>query len=135
MLLFYNMILILFCGLLPLNRRAWGEHLTSQLSWVASCLLVARVCPVYLVVEFSPCVLRPLMIGLIVVLLTFFWMVSMVLLLWGVDTILGNGWNLRTKLCCIASGTWNVSTVSLQGFDVRYAMFWINPNVYWWPNG
>ena len=41
--------------------------------------------------SFSPCALRPSMIGLMVVLLTFFWMVSMVLLLWGVGAILGDG--------------------------------------------
>ena len=35
------------------------------------------------------------MIGLMVVLLMFFWMESMVLLLWGVDAILGNGYGIR----------------------------------------
>ena len=41
----------LWCWLLRLNPRAWGEDLTSQLSWVAAWLLVTRVCPVYLVKE------------------------------------------------------------------------------------
>ena len=27
-------------------------------------------------------------------------------------------WNSRTKFCCIASGNWNVSRVSLQEFDI-----------------
>ena len=31
------------------NPGMWGEHPTSQLSWVAPWLLVTRVCPVYLV--------------------------------------------------------------------------------------
>ena len=35
--------------MLRLNPGAWGELLTSQLSWVAAWLLVTRVCPVYLV--------------------------------------------------------------------------------------
>ena len=82
------------CRLLRLNPRAQGEHLTSQLSWAAAWLLVTRVCPVFLVGEFSPCVLWPLMIGLMVVLLTFFWMVSIVLLLWGVEATLGNGYGI-----------------------------------------
>ena len=48
------------CGLLRINPRAWGEHLTSQLSSAATWLLVTCISPVYLVVdEFSPCVLRP----------------------------------------------------------------------------
>ena len=38
------------------------------------------------------------MIGLIVVLLTYFWMVSNVLLLWGVDADLGDGYGV---LACI----------------------------------
>ena len=32
-------------------------------------------------------------------------------------------WSSRTKLCCIASGKWNISRVSLQKFDNRYIMF------------
>ena len=35
------------CSLL--NPRAQGEHLTSQLTWVAVLLFVKRVCPVHLV--------------------------------------------------------------------------------------
>ena len=34
-----------------LNPRAWGKHLTSQLSWITAWLLVTRVCPVHLVDE------------------------------------------------------------------------------------
>ena len=33
------------------------------------------------------------------------------------------GWNLRTKLCCIAPVKRNVSRDSLQGLDDRYIMF------------
>ena len=36
-------------------------------------------------------------------------------------------WNLRTKLCSIASGKCNFSRVSLQGFDIRYIMLLVNP--------
>ena len=32
-------------------------------------------------------------------------------------------WNLRTKLCCIASGKRNASKVSLQEFDIKYIVF------------
>ena len=35
------------------------------------------------------------------------------------------GWNLRTKLCCIAPGKRNVSRDSLQGFHNSYIIFWI----------
>ena len=38
------MILTLFCGLLRLNPGARGEHLTSQLSWAASCLTISHTC-------------------------------------------------------------------------------------------
>ena len=41
------------------------------------------------------------MIGLIVVLLTYFWMVSNVLLLWGVDADLGDGYGVL--VCIIVS--------------------------------
>ena len=61
------------CGLLWLNPGAQGKHFTSQLPRVA-------------------CVLWPLNIGLMLVLLTFFLMVRMVLLLWVVDAILGDGY-------------------------------------------
>ena len=40
-----------WCWLLQLNPKARGEHLSSQLSWVAAWLLVTRVCLVYLVEE------------------------------------------------------------------------------------
>ena len=39
---------ILSPRLLWLSPRAWGEHLTCLLIWVAALLLVACVCPVYL---------------------------------------------------------------------------------------
>ena len=47
----FDIVNPLWCWLLRLNPRAWGEHLTSQLSWVADWLLVTCVCPVYLVKE------------------------------------------------------------------------------------
>ena len=63
-----------WCWLLRLNPRAWGEHITSQLSWAAAWLLVTCDSLVYLVVdELRHCVLWLLMIGLMVVLLMFFW--------------------------------------------------------------
>ena len=41
--LFFSFFLLFFCKLLRLNSRAWGEHLTSQLSWVASsCLTISH---------------------------------------------------------------------------------------------
>ena len=55
------------------KSRVWWEHVTSQLPWAAAWLLVTCGSPACLVVaEFSTCVLWPLMIGLMVVLLTFF---------------------------------------------------------------
>ena len=102
-------------------KGASHQHLPSHhLAW----LLVTRICPVYLVDELSPCVLWPLFIELMVFLFDVF-----------LDgkygfTSMGSwcysrewGWNLRTKLCCIASGKWNVSRFSLQGLDVSYLMF------------
>ena len=47
----YKKSYLWWCWLLRLNPGTQGEHLTSQLSWVAAWLLVARVCPVYLVEE------------------------------------------------------------------------------------
>ena len=35
------------------------------------------------------------------------------------------GWNLKTKLCCIAPVKRNVSKDSLQGFDDSCIMFWV----------
>ena len=54
------------------------------------------VSPVYLVVnEFSSCVIWPLMIGLMVVLLTFFFhMMHVCFYLKGVDAIPGNGYGI-----------------------------------------
>ena len=40
-------------------------------------------------------------------------MVSKVLVLSGVGPILRNGYELRSKLWCIASGKWNVSRVTI----------------------
>ena len=70
------------------NPRAWGEQLSSQLSWAAITAWLLWVD------EFSPCALWSFMIGLMVVLLTLFWMMSMVLLLWGVGAILGDGYGV-----------------------------------------
>ena len=47
----------------------------------------------------------------------------MVLVLWEVGAVREWVWNLKTKLCCIASGEWNARRVSLQEFDIRYIMF------------
>ena len=113
-----------WCWLLRLNPGSWGEHFTSQLSWGAAWLLVTCGSPVFLGVdnELRSCVLWLLMTGLMMALLTFFDMVSMVLLIgsWCYSTEWV--WSLRTKLCCIASGKWNVSRVSLQGLDTDYIM-------------
>ena len=49
--------------LLRLNLGAGGEHLTSQLSWIAAWLLVTRVCPVYLVDELALLCCKPLWLG------------------------------------------------------------------------
>ena len=109
--------------LLQLNPRVWEEHLTSQLSQAAAWLLVTYRSSVYpLVDELRPCVLWPLMIGQMVVLLTFFDMVSMVLLIGSWCYYREWVWNLQIKLCCTASGKWNVSRVALQGFDTGYIM-------------
>ena len=91
---FVNFLLEIICGLLQLYPGARREDLSSQLFLTAVWLLVTCVCPVCLVDEFSPCVLWPLIIELMLVLLTFFWMVIMVLLLWRVDAILGNGYGI-----------------------------------------
>ena len=90
-------------------------------------LLVTRICPVFLVDEFSPCVLWPLLIELMVVPL---------------DAPLDDEyhfpsiggwyyprvwvWHSRAKLSRTASGKWNGSMVSLQGFAVSYLSYWIN---------
>ena len=50
--------------LLPLIPRASGEHLTSQLSWVAAWLLVTDVFPVHLVGELVLVFCSPLSLGL-----------------------------------------------------------------------
>ena len=72
-----------------------GVHLTSKLSLAAAWLLVTGVCPIYRVDEFSPCLCSmALMIELMVVLFTVYLAGGMVLLLWGVDAILGDGYSI-----------------------------------------
>ena len=121
--------LICVCWLLGLNPGVWGEHLTSQFSWVAVWLLVTGVCHVYLIEELivSPCVLCPHKI---------------VLMHNGgsVDVSFLHGdfgyssvgsycysrewfWNSKTEICCMAPGKWNTSRVSLQEFNIRYIVF------------
>ena len=114
---------LMSCRLVQLNPRAWGEHLISQLSWAVAWILVTCGSPVYLIVdELGPCVLWPLMIRLIVVLLSFFDMVSIVLLIGSWCYSREWVWNLRTKLCCTPSGKWNVSRFLLQGFYITYTV-------------
>ena len=144
--------MLFLCGLLRPNLKARGEHPTSQKTWAAAWLLVTRICSVYLVDEFSHCVLWPLLIKLMVVLFDVFldgeygftsmgsWRYSrgwafVVLFDLFLDgeygfTSFGSWcysrgwvWNLGTMVCCIASGKWNVSRVSLQGFDLSYLIF------------
>ena len=69
-------------------------------------------------------VLKPLMIGLMVVLLMLFLdgeygFTSIRSWCYSRECI----WNLRIRLCCIASAKWNVSRVSLQRFDIGYVIF------------
>ena len=78
------------------SQSVWGAF--HQPGFMSSCLILfTRVCPVYLVDEFSPCVLWPLLIELMLVLLTFFWMVSVALLVWVVHAILGNGYGIKRQ--------------------------------------
>ena len=103
-------------GLHRLNAGARGEHLTSQLSWAVTWLLVTGVCPVYSVAEFSSCVLCCRIIGLMVVLFTFFtWYRFISIGSWCYSR--GWVWNLRRILCCIASEKWNVCRVSVEGLN------------------
>ena len=77
------------CWLLRLNPGVWGEHLTNQFLWVATWILVTRVCPVHPAEESVLLVFYvPLRLGWceIMVLLIFFCMVSMALVLWEVAT-------------------------------------------------
>ena len=107
------------CGLLLLNSRARGWPLTSQLTWEAAWLLVTRICPVYLVDEFDPCVLCSVWL---------FFLDDE----YGFTSI--GSWcysrecvrNLSTKVRCIASGKGKVSRVSLQGLDVSYLIYQFN---------
>ena len=75
------------------SAKSWSVREAShQSAFIGSCLLVACVSPVYQVVDqFSPCVLWPLVIGLTAAPPTFFQMVGIVFLLWGVDAILRDG--------------------------------------------
>ena len=48
---------------------------------------------------------------------------NMVLVMWGVDPILRNGYgNQGQKVCCIAPGEWKVSGVVLQAFGISYSL-------------
>ena len=88
-----------------------------RLPWTAVWLLVICGTPVYLVVaEFSPCVTPYDWAngGSVDV----FFMVSMVPLVGSWCYSREWVWNLRTKLCCIAPGKWNVSTTSVVGVMV-----------------
>ena len=49
--------------LIQMNPRVWGEHLTSQLSWIAVWLLVAHVCLFYLVDVLVLVFFTPLWLG------------------------------------------------------------------------
>ena len=96
-------------------------------NWKALIILASRGCnldfvflgrnsTVYLVVdELRPCVLWARWFCW-----RFFGMVSMVLLIGSWCYSREWVWNLRTKLRGIASGKWNISRVSLQGFDITY---------------
>ena len=108
--------------LLRQNPRARGEHITSQLSWATAWLLVKRVYSFHVVDELN--VFKPLMTGLMVVLLMLFLdgeygFTSMWSWCYSRECV----WNLRIRLCCIASAKWNVSRVALQGFDIGYVIF------------
>ena len=46
-----NVFFLLSCWLLQLNVGEQGEHLTSQVSWLAAWILFTLICPVYLVEE------------------------------------------------------------------------------------
>ena len=114
------------------NEGNWGRLLTTktwstigashnQLSWAAGWLLVTCAGPVYLAVDkLRPFLLWPLMIGQGGSADLFFDMVSMVLHIGSSCYFREWVWNLRTKLFCIVLGKWNVSRVSLQGFDITY---------------
>ena len=64
------------------------------------------------------------MIGLRVVLLTFFYMESMVLLLWGTDAILGNGYEIYGQNFVALLQESEISIgFHYRGFDIRYLVF------------
>ena len=51
------------------------------------------------------------------------YLVSVVLVLWGIGPILRNKFgNDEQKVCYIASGKQNVSRVTLQGFNIKYKL-------------
>ena len=118
---------------LLLNEGNWGRLLTAKTRsasgasqqpapWAVAWLLVTYGSTVYLVVdELRPCVLWPLMNDCTRWFCwRFFDMVSMVLLIGSWSYSREWVWYLRTKLCCTASGKWDISRVSLQGFDITY---------------
>ena len=79
--------------------RAWGDYLSSKLSWVTAWRFDSLTClPCPSSRWVSPCVLYTLMIGLMVVLLTFFrgwWTGEYGFSNLGVDAILGNGCGIQ----------------------------------------
>ena len=108
--------------LLTVKTRSMREHLTSQLSWEAAWLLVTCGSPVYLVIDqLRPCFKVPYDWARWFC-WRFFDMVNLVVLIGSWCYSREWVWNLRTKLCCIISGKWNLSRVSLQGFDITYIM-------------
>ena len=112
-----NLSWLISCELLQLNPAAGGDHVNSQLSLATAWLLVSLVCVVYLVNKLA---------------LVFYGISSMGSRCYFRDWV----WSSRTKLCCIASGKWNVSRVSIQEFDIRYRMLkLILLNVYQSLNG
>ena len=110
-------IFLSLCRLLWLNLGVQGEHLTSQLSWVTAWLLGTRVSPVYLADE------------LVVVFYASFWLSKMVVLLTffvhgEYDSRPVRSWCYTRewvwgKTCCITSGGWNNSRISLQELNFR----------------
>ena len=106
--------------LLRLNIRAWGEHLSSPLSWIAAWLLVTRIWPVYLVDEYGNSVKhqRRNYSEKVCVLSLDDWAnggyVDVLLQVWWVGVRVSSFgswsnskewvWNLVTKLCCTGPG-------------------------------
>ena len=100
-----------------LNPRVWGDYLSSQLAWrfnshpCLPCLSSRWV---------IPCVLYPLTIGLMMVLLTLFGVVSRWVWLYYLGCWCYSGkrvWNSRAKLCRNTPGKWNDNRVLLHELD------------------